>query len=538
MLISPHDPNVLYLGGEVLFKTTTGGMSWTILSPDLTRNDKSKQQSSPEQLTPDNSSSEYYDTLFAIAESPVQKGLIWVGTDDGLVHLTRDEGKTWTKVTPPQLPEWSRVNMIEPSPWDAGTAYLAADLHFNDDYRPMIFKTADFGKTWSPIVTGFSASDFVHSVHVDPERKGLLYAGTESGVFCSFDDGQHWQPLQLNLPHTPVYDTAVHGNDLIVATHGRAFWVLDNITPLRQASANLASAPAHLYKPAVAYRQRGGGFFGGQGGSRSVGQNPPGGAAIDYYLAAAPPEPITIEIADARGQVVHRSTLASRSREAQAPRPNAGRRGGEGGPPPATAHAGMNRFLWNYRVDGPAAVPGLVVMETQGGGPMVPPGTYQVKLTAGGQTYSEPLEIKADPRVKTSQADFDKQYQFALEVRDRVSQIHALVNELRAARASLQKSGSAAASSVLQEMAAIEGELVQVNSTNRSAALVYPIMLDAQFADLANVAEGADSAPPAQLYARFQEYDKRREELFARWKALQPQIAELTGKSGATATGR
>ena len=527
--ISPHDPNVLYVGGEVLFKTTNGGMSWSVISPDLTRNDKSKQQSSPEPLTPDNSSSEYYDTIFAVAESPVQKDLIWVGSDDALVHLTRDGGKTWTKVTPAQLPQWARVNMIDPSPWDAATAYLAADLHFNDDFRPMIFKTTDFGKNWQPIVDGISANDYVHSVHTDPERKGLLYAGTESGIYVSFDDGHDWQSLQLNLPHTPIYDTAVDGNDLLVATHGRGFWALDNIAPLRQVSVDLSPEPVHLYRPAVAYRECGGGFLGRQGRSRNVGQNPPAGAAIDFYLADAPSEPVVIEIRDRRGEMVHRAMLSSRP---EAESRAADERRGETGPPPPTPHAGMNRYYWDYRVEGPTQVPGLFVMETQGGGPMVPPGTYRVKLTVSGRDSTAPLEIRIDPRVKVSQADLEKQYRFGLEVRDRVNQIHTLVKEMRAARVALQKARDGANASAVDDMLAriapIEEELVQVKSTNRSAALVYPIMLDAQYGDLGHVAQSADWAPPAQVYERFQQYEKQREELFARWKGLQSEIASLT----------
>ena len=525
LLISPHDANVLYLGGEVVFKSTSGGMSWDVISPDLTRNDKTKQQSSPTPLTPDNSSSEYYDTIFALAESPVQQGLIWAGSDDGLVHLTRDGGRTWTKVTPAEMPEWSRVNMIEASRWDAGTAYLAADLHFNDDFRPMIFKTTDFGKTWSALVNGIAANDYVHSIHTDPQRKGMLYAGTESGVYVSFDDGQRWQTLQLNLPHAPVYDTTVHGNDLLAATHGRGFWVLDNIAPLRQASAELASQPAHLFTPAVAYRERGRGFFGRE--ARNAGQNPSPGAAIDFYLGNAPEQPVKIEIRDGGGALVHEATLAADS---------GAERRGRGAEP--TAHAGMNRYFWNYRVAGPEQVAGIFVMEAQGGGPMVPPGTYQVKLTAGGREYSAPLEIRADPRVKVSQADLEKQYRFALMARDRVSEIHRLVNELRASRAELRNLHNAstaeeqAVKQVIEKMDGIEGRLIQVNSTNRSAALVYPIMLDAQYADLANVAESSDSAPPQQVYQQFQEYDKEREELFARWNALQPQIAAIKSKAG------
>jgi photosystem II stability/assembly factor-like uncharacterized protein len=542
MLISPHDPSVFYIAGEVLFKTTTGGMSWTIISPDLTRNDKSKQQSSPTPLTPDNASSEYYDTIFALAESPVQKGLIWAGSDDGLVHITRDGGKSWTKITPKQLPEWSRVGMIEASPSDAGAAYLAADLHFSDDYRPMIFKTADFGKTWTQITNGIPANDYVHSVHTDPVRKGLLYAGTENGIYVSFDDGANWAPLQLNLPHTPVHDTAVHGDDLIVATHGRGIWVLDNISPLRQVSAEMAAETAHLFKPAVAYRERGGGFFGGGGPARNAGQNPPAGAIVDYYLSSAPSSPITLDILDSRGQVLHHVTSANRL-GAQPGAASGGRTGGPaGGASALPSRAGMNRFLWNYRVEGPTPIPGIFILETQGGGPLGPPGTYQVKLSVGGKDYTAPLEVKADPRVKATAADLEKQYEFAVKTRDRVSELHSAVNQMRASRVALEKAregtNAQAINAVLRKMAAIEEQMTQVKSTSRDAALVYPIMLDAQYADLGNVAGTADSAPPAQVYEVFQDYELRRADLMSRWKTLQQEIAQLGVATTAKAGGR
>jgi photosystem II stability/assembly factor-like uncharacterized protein len=533
MQISPHDPNVLYLGGEVLFKTTDGGMSWTIISPDLSRNDKTKQQSTPEPLTPDNSSAEYYDTLSSVAESPIQKDLIWVGTDDGLVHFTRDAGKNWTNVTPKQMPEWTRVNLIEPSPYDPATAYLAADLHFSDDFRPMIFKTTDLGKTWTQITNGIPAKDYIHSVHVDPKRKGLLYAGTEMGIYVSFDDGANWQSLQLNLPHAPIYDTAVHGNDLVVATHGRSFWVLDNITPLRQLTTSMASEPVHLFTPAIAYREREPGGFGGGGARKNVGQNPPVGAVVDYYLSAVPSDPLTLDISDSTGRVVRH--ISSEARGAQP--------GARGRNAPAArasvaslpARVGMNRFVWNYRVDGPTMVPGMAILELQnGGGPMVPPGTYQLKLTVAGKEYTAPLEVKADPRVKTSQADFEKQYEFAIKVRDRVTEVHNTVNQIRESRSVLEIIRKRANPTTVQaieltekKMSEIEGQLIQVESVNRWAALVYPIMLDAQYADVGNVVESADTAPPAQAYEVFQVYEQRREEQLGRWKALEPELAQL-----------
>lgn len=539
MALSPFNPDVLYLGGEVLFKSTTGGMSWTQISGDLTRNDKSKQISTPGPLTPDNSSAEYYDTIFAVAESPVQRDLIWAGSDDGLAHITKDGGKNWADVTPKDLPEWTRINYIEPSPYDAGTAYLCGDLHYSNDYRPIAFKTTDFGKTWAPIVSGLPPQAYVHSVHEDPKIKGLLYAGTERGIFISFDDGASWQSLQFNLPPTPVYDTAIHGDDLIAATHGRAFWVLDDITPIRQAAksaSSIASEPAHLYTPAVAYRTHGGGR-GGQGGARGA-ANPPSGAIIDYYLSAAPSGPVSIEITDSHGHVVHAATSAAAGEEGGGR--GRGGRGGRGGggenlAVPGT-RVGMNRFVWNYRIEGPVQVAGFVVNEINAG-PMVPPGKYQVKLTVSGQSYTAPLEIKADPRVKISQADFDAQYLFAVKLRDRVNDVQRELSDIAAARAALAQARSGASASKIasidaleKKIAPIEERLTQVNDTNRDAALVYPIELNAQIADLLNAVESGDSAPPQQVIDEFADYDKEWQALDARWKALQPEITQV--KSG------
>src|SRR5438477_3782359 len=233
IVFSPHDPNALYFAAQVLFKTTDQGMNWQIISPDLTRNDKSKQQAAGGPITKDNTGIEVYDTIFSVVESPLQKDLIWAGSDDGLVHVTSD-GKNWSSVTPKGLPEWGTVSMIEASPFQAGTAYIAVERHRMDDFAPYAFKTTDFAKTWISIINGIASDAYVHAIREDSKRKGLLYAGTERGVYVSFDNGANWQPLQLNLPVSPVNDLIVHGNDLVVATHGRAFWILDDLAPLRQ----------------------------------------------------------------------------------------------------------------------------------------------------------------------------------------------------------------------------------------------------------------------------------------------------------------
>src|SRR5205809_2765747 len=253
IFFSPHDPNTLYQAGERLFKTTDGGIHWVAISPDLTRNDKSKQQPSGGPIDIDDTGTEYYDTIFAIAESPVQKDLIWAGTDDGLIQITRDGGKNWTNVTPSNklLPEWSLISLIDASPHDAGTAYAAVDRHKNDDLRPYIYKTSDFGKTWTKLGNGIPDGAYVHAVRQDPKNKNLLYAGTELGVYVSFDDGAHWQPLQLNLPTTPITDLIIKDDDLAVATNGRSFWILDDVYPLRLLNQQIACQDALLSNMAV-----------------------------------------------------------------------------------------------------------------------------------------------------------------------------------------------------------------------------------------------------------------------------------------------
>jgi photosystem II stability/assembly factor-like uncharacterized protein len=395
IVISPHDPNVIYAGAQVIFKSVDAGQSWTVISPDLTRNDKSKQASSGGPITQDNTSVEYYDTIFTLAESPVRKNLIWAGSDDGLVHLTRDGGSNWNNVTPQAMPEWSLASLIEPSPHDAGTAYLAIDRHRLDDHHPYIYRTHDYGKTWKKIVEGLPDGSYVHAVREDPKRKGLLYAGTESGVGVSFDDGDHWQSLQLEMPSAPVHDLIVKNDDLVVATHGRAFWILDDVTPLRQLAPEVVSADVHLFTPRPALRSHAGGVP----AHGAVGLNPPGGAVIYYTLkdalkseaetAANPSSSATeegggatspqgseagkpaaknqvrIQILDSKGHLIRQypptGTAESEglSEFPESPRPS-------NAPP---AEKGLNRFVWDLRYEPATRVEGSAHWGGSGEGP-------------------------------------------------------------------------------------------------------------------------------------------------------------------------
>ncbi len=531
LVISPHDPNVLYAAGEVLFKSTDGGMSWTPMSSDLTRNDKSKQESSGGPITKDNTSVEYYDTIFAVAESPVQKGLIWVGTDDGFVQLTRDGGAHWEKVTPKEMPEWSLVSLIDASPHDAGSAYVAVDRHKFDDLKPYVYKTGDYGKTWVKITTGIPEGSFVHAVREDPKRRGLLYAGTETGVFVSFDDGARWQPLQLNLPTTPIHDLVIKDDDLVVATHGRSFWILDDLSPLRQTSESAASADAYLFQPRLAYRTRGGGFLRPRG---PLGQNPPPGATLYYSLKTAPKEKeeIKLEIFESQGKLVRKYSNLRIEHPAGEPPPEFPE---EGRPQDLlTAEAGLNRFNWDVRYEGPARVPGAVSFGAGGGlrGPFVLPGTYQVKLTAAGKTLTVPLEVRLDSRVKTSEADVAKQFDLAMKIHQRVNQANETINRIRDLRKQIKdlsgrlshdaKAGEVvrAAEEFDKKMTPVEEELIQVKSKASEDDLNYPVKLSEQLLSLGGAVESADAAPTTQAYQVFEKLARREDEQLAKWQDL------------------
>ncbi len=450
MVFSPHDPHVLYFAAQVLFKTSDEGMHWEIISPDLTRNDKSKQQAAGGPITKDNTGVEVFDTIFSVVESPVQKDLIWAGSDDGLVHITTDGGKNWSNVTPKTMPEWGTVSMIEASSYDAGTAYVAVERHRLDDFSPYIFKTADYGKTWTSIYNGIPAGDYAHAVRIDRKRKGLLYAGTEKGVFVSFDDGANWQSLQTNLPVVPVWDIYVHNDDLVAATHGRSFWILDDLSPLQQYNSDFAKDDVHLYSPQTAVRAEFGGGFSGGGGE--IGQNPPSGAVIYYSLKTGikKPEgkkdgeaqadggpkaaPIKMEILDSKGQVIRKYPP-----KLQPSDETPGEEGGFGRPQlrALSSEAGLNRFVWDLQYEESSRVPHSPLWGGNTDGPVALPGDYQVKLTVQGKSYTAPLEIKPDPRIKAAQADLEKQFDLRLKIRDRVTQAHDTINEIRDIRAQI-----------------------------------------------------------------------------------------------------
>jgi photosystem II stability/assembly factor-like uncharacterized protein len=552
ILFSPHDANTLYAAGNVIFRSTNEGQTWQIISPDLTRNDKSKQGSSGGPITKDNTSIEYYSTIFTVMESPVQKGVIWSGSDDGLVQVTKDGGSNWSNVTPPKslMPEWIQINSIEASPHDAGTAYVAATMYKWDDNKPYLYKTSDFGKTWKKITNGIPATAFTRVIREDPEKRGLLYAGTETGLYVSFDDGNNWQSMQFNLPIVPITDLAVHKRekDLVAATQGRSFYVFDDlpfIHQLKDAGGFAAIKQAKLFQPETTYRMDGGSPQ--LPATATIGRNPANGAVVYYSLNSKPTTDVVLEFLDASGKSIQKFTArAPRPAPAAAPASAAGAPAaptpapgaaqltappetpqapsgeesegfGPGRAPRVTTDIGLNRFVWDLRYAESSRFPGMILWAGETRGPRVVPGMYQVRLTVDGKTMTENFEIKPDPRLSTSTADFARQLEFGLKIRDKVSQMHDAIIQIRDVRKQVDdllkrvagqpgfKVINDAATSLKKELGSVEESLYQTKNQSSQDPLNYPIRLNNKLAALAGVVQSADAAPTDQAYAVYDE---------------------------------
>lgn len=400
LVFSAADPHALYFGNQFLYKTTNGGESWTQISQDLTREDPGTPPNLNPEAAADGPADKRRGVIYSIAPSPLRAPMLWIGTDDGLIQLTNDDGKNWQNVTPPTMSSWSKVVMIEASHFDVKEAYAAFERHQLEDYEPHILRTRDAGKTWTEITTGLPRGIYVQTVKEDPQRRGLLFAGTERGVFVSFDEGDHWQSLQLNLPPASMRDVAIHDDDLIVATHGRGFWVLDDITPLRQVTDDLAKAAAHLFKPAEAITIAPGGDNGTPlPRDEPIAENPPFGAMIDFYLKGNASGPVVLEILDPSGETIRRYSSDDKPTPVDPARLNY--------PPfwarttePLPATAGMHRYIWDLRPTPPQRGAGGGGGGFRGGAQTVLSGVYTVKLSVGGKSYTQPLVVKMDPRMK------------------------------------------------------------------------------------------------------------------------------------------
>lgn len=510
ILISPHDPQVLYVTANHVFRSTTEGQSWEVISPDLTRNDRSKMAHSGGPLTGDNTSVEYYCTIFALAESPLKKGLLWAGSDDGLIHISQNGGKDWQNITPKKMPEWSLISIIEPSHFDPATAYVAATRYKLDDYRPFLYKTNDFGKTWKKITTGIPDQDFTRVICEDPNRKGLLYAGTETGVYFSVDDGSKWQSLRLNLPVTPIHDMVIHDNDLVLATHGRSFWILDDLTLLYQAIEMKADQPIFLFKPAKTYRFRG--WY--REKVTNAGQTLPVGAIINYYLEEKPEKPVTLTFLDGAGNII--KTFCQKPEEK-----------GEKAVP---AKAGMNQFIWDLRYPPSRDVNGAVFWGPGSITPAAVPGTYQVRLTVGNKEIEKSFELVKDPNLSVTQEEYQQQFDFLVKMRDKLSQTHDAINEIRSIRKQIKELMDRikdqpyferikkSAEEVNKKLQPIEDALIQHKAKATQDLLSYPIKLNNKLSALGGwIVQGSEGAPTKQALEVFahlcQKIDEQLEKL-------------------------
>ncbi|MEM7786600.1 MAG: glycosyl hydrolase [Bacteroidota bacterium] len=487
----------LYAAGNSLYRSTNYGQSWERISPDLTRADTLTLGSSGGPITQDNTSVEYYGTIFALAESVHEAGVIWVGSDDGLLHVTRNGGMSWENITPGErlLPADAMINSVEADPRRPGGLYVAATRYKVDDFRPYLLHTDDFGATWRRIDRGIEAPDFTRVIRADPEREGLLYAGTERGMYVSFDDGEMWQPFQLNLPVVPVTDLDIRQGELVVATQGRSFWVLDDLTPLHQLSPAVAEADVHLFRPKPTYRVAG--FR--RENLRTAGTNPEAGVAIHYRLGDALPDSATaaLRILDRTGEVVQTFTPDADDRRFTLP-----------------TGAGMNRVVWGRRYPDTARFDGMVFWAGSLSGPEAVPGTYTARLVVGDDSTDVPFEIRLDPRSSATADDLEAQFTFLREVRDKVTEVNEAVEDIRSLRAQVQAFLSrlpdeatgadtveAAGTRLVERMTAVEEALYETRNQSRQDPLNYGINMGNELSALGGTVASGDFRPTDQAYA-------------------------------------
>jgi len=519
---SSQPPHALYQASQFLMKTADGGKSWKTISPDLT-------------LRPGEKEEDAKGVIYAIAPSPIAAGTIWIGTDNGLVQLTRNDGLTWSEVSPPGLPPWSMVSLIDASPHDLTTAYAAIDRHQMDDISPHIYRTHDSGKTWTKITNGIPATAYVHAVREDPVRKGLLFAGTETGAYFSLNDGELWQPLQLNLPVTAVRDLVVKGNDLVVATHGRSFWILDDISPLRELNAETAAASVHLFHPATAIRVR-------KNAARDTplppetpaGKNPPAGAIIDYSLHSTPSGEVTLEIIDNAGGVVRK--FSSNDQPRKIDETQAFPTYWFNPPAPLSKNSGLNRFVWDLRYERPPSMRYSYSIAAAYGedaimipeGPLALPGVYQVKLTVDGRSYAAPLELKMDPRVRIAPLALSQQFTQEMKIieamkrsYDTVQQINDLRSQLKDLQAKVNSDpGAKVLLDAINSLDKKAAELMAIEQTYPPVGMVSAASLNGAFGSLLLSVESSDAAPTAQAIAAFANYRELLDQQLAKWAVV------------------
>ena len=497
IFFSPHNPKKLYAASQHLHVSNNGGESWELVSPDLTRNDPTKLGPSGGPITKDNTAVEYYCTIFAVAESPYEKDLIIAGSDDGLLHITKDGGKSWEKITPAGLPEWTMFNSIEFDANVKGGAYVAATGYKSGDYRPYLYKTKDYGKTWTKIVDGIDPAHFTRVVRADPKRAGLLYAGTEFGMYISFDDGTSWKPFQLNLPIVPITDLTIKNDNLIAATQGRSFWMIDDLTPLHQLNEAIAKSDVYLYQPMPGYRMNGG-QAGRRGQPKTEGINHPNGVMIHFFLKDTAKVVASLEILETNGTLIKKfaSKPDKKIKEEQLP-----------------MKPGMNKFNWNMRYADAEGFDGLIMWAGSLTGPKAVPGLYKAKLTINGTATETQFEILKDPRTSGTVADIKAQFDFSISVRDKLSETNKAVKSIRTIRDQINritepmkgkedmKDVNDLAKSILDDMKKIEENLYQTKNKSNQDPLNYPVRLNNKLAAVGSEVDGSDYKPTEQVKA-------------------------------------
>ena len=503
IMFSPNHKNKLYAASNHLHMTTNEGQSWEIISPDLTRNDPSTLKSSGGPITKDNTGVEYYATIFAINESKQEEGLLWAGSDDGLVHVTKDGGKNWTNVTPKKMPEWMMINCIEIDPFTKGGAYVVGTKYKSGDYLPYIYKTENYGKNWRQITNGIGAEDFTRALRADPKRKGLLYAGTERGMYISFDDGTSWNKFQLNLPVVPITDLAIKNDNLIAATQGRSFWMIDDLTPLHQLSSNLVKEDVILFKPQDSYR-----MGGGNGRiSKTAGTNHPGGVAINFFIKEKEANnPISLQIFDSNNKLIKAfSTKPNKNKKEET----------------LKLENGNNIFYWDMMYPGAEKVKGMILWWASLNGPMALPGNYKVTLTMGEISKSQNFTILKNPVSETSIADAKAQFNFINDINAKVTEIHKALKNVKKVRAqvkalkkSIKENEKHAglltyADNLLKEMTSIEETLYQTKSKSNQDPLNFPIRLNNKLAHLNSLTRIGSYAPTQQAIDFKNEINKK-----------------------------
>jgi photosystem II stability/assembly factor-like uncharacterized protein len=516
IFFSPHNPKRLYAAGNHLFVTENEGQSWTTISPDLTTNDKSKQAASGGPITKDNTSVEYYCTIFTAAESPYEKDLLWTGSDDGLINVSRDGGQHWENVTPKDAPKWMMWNAIESDPFKKGGAYVVGTRYKLDDYTPYIYKTEDYGKTWKLITNGIDKMHFTRVIRADHKKPGLLYSGTEFGMYISYDDGASWKKFQLNLPVVPITDLTIKENDLIVATQGRAFWIIDDLSTVQQKDDAVTGENLHVFPPAPAYRMDG---FAAPN-PRNAGMNAPNGVVFNYYLKdVADTSKVSISIYDKDGKLV--KTFLKDAKD------NADK---------IEYTRGMNQFVWNMQYPVAERMEGMILWNGNVGGPKVAPGTYKARVRSGKDSSDVSFTILGDPNYKMTQADYDQQVSFLLQVRDKFSEVQKAIKDIRTLRTQLNdltsrtkdKDIKQLSDSIGKQITSIEEALYQTKAKSGQDVLNFPIRLNDKISGLYDFASSGYNPPAQQVKEAYAELAAQADAQLSRLKnVMTVQVPQL-----------